>query len=607
MKNKINFVTAMLLLLISACVSAPTQKTVEMEPPGRIEHNGQELFLSGMNLAWISFGRDLTMFNEEDFVGALDELAASGANSVRWWIHVNGSSTPQWDGHMVSGMPEGTLDNLERALDLAWERGILIMPCLWSFDMLQEQAEMDPIRNKQFLEDNSAVESYLDNALTPMIERVGKHPAVVAWEVFNEPEGMVEGIGWAKQRTSMERVQYFVNRVAGRIHQIDSTIKVTNGTKDMSTQTDIKQYTNYYSDERLIAVGGDELGYLDFYQVHYYPKHMGESLSPFHNPKSHWELDKELLIGEFPAVGMVDYGHGYLPETTLTPEESYLWAEKMGYAGAMAWTWTAHEAELGSLTNVQPGLMNLAFSKRSAIKVDNGDVDWIPERVGSIERLLIPFNSEPIAGYADLKTIFKDKEDGVDLSYSVEDNSAPEVVEVTINDGFINLNFLPDASGKVTVTFAAEDRAGNVTKTDLELLVVDPDKGNIALFKPVTTSSVESETHKPEMMNDGSSLTRYSSEYENDQWLIIDLEGLFKINAATVTWEAAYGREYKMYGSLDGEEWFPLFDEVEGQKGLNEYSFDVVDASYIKMDLIKRGTDWGFSIFELEVLGERVK
>src|SRR5690606_4580683 len=55
---------------------------------------------------------------------------------------------------------------------------------------------------------------------------------------------------------------------------------------------------NYYTDERLIAAGGDADGYLDFYTVHYY-EWAGTSLSPFHHDAEAWGLDKPLAIAEF--------------------------------------------------------------------------------------------------------------------------------------------------------------------------------------------------------------------------------------------------------------------------------------------------------------------
>ena len=41
----------------------------------RIEHNGKDIFISGMNLAWINFARDLTNFNESEFTRALNEIS----------------------------------------------------------------------------------------------------------------------------------------------------------------------------------------------------------------------------------------------------------------------------------------------------------------------------------------------------------------------------------------------------------------------------------------------------------------------------------------------------------------------------------------------------
>jgi len=41
------------------------------------------------------------------------------------------------DDGKVSGLGEYEIENLKRGIDLAYERGILVMPCLWSFDMLK--------------------------------------------------------------------------------------------------------------------------------------------------------------------------------------------------------------------------------------------------------------------------------------------------------------------------------------------------------------------------------------------------------------------------------------------------------------------------------------
>ena len=83
----------------------------------RILHNGQSIFLSGMNLAWIDFANDLTNFNEQTFELAMQQISAAGGNTVRWWILVNGSSSPTFTGDLVTGITQTELENLESALD----------------------------------------------------------------------------------------------------------------------------------------------------------------------------------------------------------------------------------------------------------------------------------------------------------------------------------------------------------------------------------------------------------------------------------------------------------------------------------------------------------
>ena len=48
-----------------------------------------------------------------------------------------GAASPAWEGNLVTGPGEGTLEDLTAILDLARKHEIRIMICLWSFDMLR--------------------------------------------------------------------------------------------------------------------------------------------------------------------------------------------------------------------------------------------------------------------------------------------------------------------------------------------------------------------------------------------------------------------------------------------------------------------------------------
>ena len=105
---------------------------------------------------------------------------------------------------------------------------------------------------------------------------------------------------------------------------------------------------NYYTDERLIAAGGDPDGTLDFYSVHYY-EWAGTSLSPFHHDYEVWQLTKPLVIGEFYLGGSSDSGGDGDPDNTygIPYLDLYPTLYDRGYAGAHAWQWYnyPHSAE----------------------------------------------------------------------------------------------------------------------------------------------------------------------------------------------------------------------------------------------------------------------
>ncbi|MFW5776291.1 MAG: discoidin domain-containing protein [Spirochaetota bacterium] len=610
-RSCIQLVLTILVLLgvASGCVtpdatnapSVPSDRQVEIN---RVEHGGQELFLSGMNLAWMDFGKDLTRFNERLWREAVDDVSTAGGNTIRWWIHVNGSENPVWDGDRVTGMPEGAIDTLEYALDIAWERGVLIIPCLWSFDILQQQGGMDPERNKRFLEDPENIRTYINNALVPMVEQLGDHPAVVAWEIFNEPEGMTREFGWTPVRTSMEAVQTFINLTAGAIHRTAPEAKVSNGSWNLRASSDVAGYTNYYRDDRLIAAGGDELGTLDFYMVHFYPQHFSDDTSPFHHPASYWELDKPVVIGEFPARGIVDLGEGIRTSTSLSTREAYEYAYRNGYAGALAWTWTGHDG-FGDTDTAQPGMMALQVLGRRDVVVETGDIDRMPVRVADLEPVRMQVNDPPLAEPIDLARIFTDEEDAT-LSYEITKVQPEGLLDATIDDSLLALTPLPDQAGQAVVSIAAIDSAGNRATASVVVHVVDPDRGNVALFKPVTASSVEDEEKSPSLVNDGLDATRWASEYADDQTLTIDLRGTFRIASARLVWETAYGKHYAIEVSRDGgEAWTRVYEETDGDGDVDEIEFDPVLASSVRLVGIERATEWGFSLWELEVYGER--
>jgi len=332
--NSRHTITGYPVYLLVLCLMLPAIST-SAQTPDRISFNDQELWLSGTNVAWVNFARDLGPgeVNLSEFELAFSEMRANGGNTMRLWLHTTGAHTPVWSGNMVTGPGANTIQNLTKILDLAEEYDISMMLCLWSFDMMRiTNGETVTNRSRAILTQQANRQSYIDNALIPMVEAVKGHKAILAWEIFNEAEGMSNEFGWSiTHHVPMISIQQFVNQTAGAIKRTDPDVLVTNGTHTFVQISDIYTpgnalHMNYYRDDRLIGLGGDSLGTLDFYTVHYY----GSGDSPFSRHVDYFEIDKPLALGEFFIQGNVE---------GIQKEQIYKRLYDNGYAGALSWQW----------------------------------------------------------------------------------------------------------------------------------------------------------------------------------------------------------------------------------------------------------------------------
>ena len=133
------------------------------------------------------------------FANILLSIHNAGGNAVRWWLHIDGTVTPAFDatGH-VTGAGCMTISDMRKILDLAWQREIGVNICLWSFDMLSTSNSATVLnRNRLLLNDTSYTHAYINKCLIPMIDSLKGHPAILSWEIFNEPEGMSNEFGWS--------------------------------------------------------------------------------------------------------------------------------------------------------------------------------------------------------------------------------------------------------------------------------------------------------------------------------------------------------------------------------------------------------------------------
>ncbi len=126
---------------------------------------------------------------------------------------------------------------------------------------------------------------------------------------------------------------------------------------------------------------------------------------------------------------------------------------------------------------------------------------------------------------------------------------------------------------------------------------------NLALGKDGDASSIET-FHYASRAFDGDTTTAWSSTFNDNQWLSVDLGSIYTIQQVRIGWERAYGQEYTIDISSNGIIWDTVYTETKGSPDVT-----VIPTShkgrYVRMSGIKRGTEWGFSIWEFEVYGVR--
>ena len=137
--------------------------------------------------------------------------------------------------------------------------------------------------------------------------------------------------------------------------------------------------------------------------------------------------------------------------------------------------------------------------------------------------------------------------------------------------------------------------------------VVDFADLNLALGKPTTCSGSENGGTSSDKATDGLLDTRWSSRFQDGEWLVIDLQNTYAVNRVKLYWEAAYATHFDIQLSTDGVQYTTAYTATNAKGGTQDILLPAgaTEARYVRILCHKRNTGYGSSLYEVEVYGVR--
>jgi len=193
------------------------------------------IFLNGVNGAWIchgcDFGHDDWYFDvvlRPQFERDLRNINRNGGNFVRYWVYGSFESRQVTRWNNATGKLEWVSPNvivhLQTLLRAAQKNNVYVLLTLVNgvLDLYEPRVVLDV----------EVMQSFIDLAIVPLVQALKECPAVLGYDIINEPEGMVTDFNnaWVKPATTMTVVQRFIGRVAHAIHQADQKSLVSSKT-----------------------------------------------------------------------------------------------------------------------------------------------------------------------------------------------------------------------------------------------------------------------------------------------------------------------------------------------------------------------------------------
>jgi len=287
-------------------------------------------FIIGANYPWRHYGQDfgtsgwcyrgLASAKKElyrEFSEIESVLGTGGKKVIRVFVFADGRSSPEFDSAgNVMGFDDFFFRDFDTLVHTAEQSRVQVMPVLLDFHWCRQGSVLEGVQlggHSEVVAEPARRESFLKNALAPLLGRYGRCPEIFAWDLINEPEWVVRRFERPNgSSVDLESMRAFVRECTEMIHQ-EAGQPVTVGSAR-------PQWLRYWRN----------LG-LDLYQCHWYLGRLRLRLAALRAGIR--TLDRPCLVGEAPTAG-----------TGIQPAQYVRKAKREGYSGILFWSFRPNDS-----------------------------------------------------------------------------------------------------------------------------------------------------------------------------------------------------------------------------------------------------------------------
>jgi hypothetical protein len=181
--------------------------------PSGIQIGCNKRFALGINYAWRNFGADFgglatwsisgVAAAPTDYASDLAAMKSNGAAVIRWWVFpdLRGDGVQFDAGGDPTGLSPAALADMAKALELAAQAGVYLVPTIFSFDAFRPEHVVENVTVRGMTALVTTPErrnKLIGNVVRPLAQAAAASPhasRLLGWDVINEPEWAIEATG----------------------------------------------------------------------------------------------------------------------------------------------------------------------------------------------------------------------------------------------------------------------------------------------------------------------------------------------------------------------------------------------------------------------------